>query len=202
MAAMKTKAEPKFIIGTGDNFYWCGIMNSSDFQVEADWTKPYGAHNLLDYNWYNVLGNHEYGYNVEAQIELHAKMSTWYLPARYYTERIMLSSTEHMTMIFIDTSPCVSEYRATSPAGWDPCGTEYPTCSQKNPSDPNDHFEGKCMFHPNIIAQSCTTQLTWFEEQIKKVPETDWLVVVGHHPSDEIDVDDFTAVMLQRGISL
>lgn len=28
------------------------------------------------------------------------------------------------------------------------------------------------------------------------------LVVVGHHPSDEIDVEDFTALMLDRGISL
>ena len=26
----------KFIVNTGDNFYWCGLQNSSDFQVAKD----------------------------------------------------------------------------------------------------------------------------------------------------------------------
>ena len=28
---------PQFIIGTGDNFYWCGLQNTSDYQIAADW---------------------------------------------------------------------------------------------------------------------------------------------------------------------
>jgi predicted MPP superfamily phosphohydrolase len=56
----------KFVVNTGDNFYWCGLQNTSDFQVKADWLDPYGKHGLLDLPWYGVLGNHEYGYNVQA----------------------------------------------------------------------------------------------------------------------------------------
>ena len=35
-AQMKTTAKAlgaQFVIGTGDNFYWCGIQNTSDYQV-------------------------------------------------------------------------------------------------------------------------------------------------------------------------
>ena len=30
-----------FVINTGDNFYWCGITNTSDFQVSADYIDVY-----------------------------------------------------------------------------------------------------------------------------------------------------------------
>ena len=36
---------------------------------------------------------------------------------------------------------CVTAYRSTSSAGYDPCGTEYPTCSISGGKDP---FEGPC----------------------------------------------------------
>ena len=31
--------------------------------------------------------------------------------------------------------------------------------------------------------------------QTTKVPKNDWLIVVGHHPADEMDVEDFVAPM-------
>jgi hypothetical protein len=34
------------------------------------------------------------------------------------------------------------------------------------------------------------------------VPKDDWLVVVGHHPIDEVNVKDFTSVLQQRGFSI
>jgi hypothetical protein len=40
----------------------------------------------------------------------------------------------YATLIVIDSSPCVQMYRDTDPAYWDPCSTQYPTCSQ-SPSD-------------------------------------------------------------------
>lgn len=65
------KAEAsKFMVNTGDNFYWCGLKNTSDFQIKADYLDPYGPVGLLDIPWYNVLGNHEYGYEVEVQLEM------------------------------------------------------------------------------------------------------------------------------------
>lgn len=100
---------------------WCGIQNTSDFQVKADWIDSY-ADSVRAVPWYSVLGNHEYGYNVQAQIDLSSIYPTWVMPARYYTKRVALSSSQHLSMIFLDSSPCVSEYRSSSPARWDPCG--------------------------------------------------------------------------------
>ena len=97
-----------------------------------------------------------------------------------------------MTLIVLDTSPCVADYRATDPNYWDPCSTTYPTCSISNT---DDDFEGPCMFHENIISQDCTTQYNWLKDVLTSVPIGDWKVVVGHHPVDEIDVMDFTSLL-------
>jgi hypothetical protein len=79
---------------------------------------------MLDVPWYNVLGNHEYGYNVEAQIQLDGLLPNWNLPSRYYTKRAQADSGAWISMIFLDTSPCVSAYRSSDPSGYDPCGTQ------------------------------------------------------------------------------
>eukprot|EP00658_Telonema_sp_P-2_P009033 TRINITY_DN13416_c0_g1_i3.p1 TRINITY_DN13416_c0_g1~~TRINITY_DN13416_c0_g1_i3.p1 ORF type:complete len:105 (-),score=40.51 TRINITY_DN13416_c0_g1_i3:39-353(-) len=69
---------------------------------------------------------------------------------RYYTKRVQLSGSHSATLIFLDSSPCVNEYRSTQQGGWDPCGSEYPTCSL---SGGKDDFEGPCLFHEQIVAQ-------------------------------------------------
>lgn len=35
-----------FLVNTADSFYWCGLMNTSDFQIKADWLVPYGSNNM------------------------------------------------------------------------------------------------------------------------------------------------------------
>ena len=89
MAATATAAGGiDFLVNTGDNFYYCGIQNTSDYQIAEDFTKPYGAYSSLNVPWYGVLGNHEYGYNVEAQIQLSQAHPLWVMDARYYTRRV------------------------------------------------------------------------------------------------------------------
>ncbi|CAE7904317.1 DIP13, partial [Symbiodinium necroappetens] len=51
-------------------------------------------------------------------------------------------------------------------------------------------------------SQNCTTQFEWFKAELAKVPASDWLIVVGHHPADEMDVEDFVAPMVQHGFDL
>jgi hypothetical protein len=53
-----------------DNFYECGIQNTSDVQIAVDWTTPFSATGAgaMGLDWFNVLGNHDYGYNPEAQV--------------------------------------------------------------------------------------------------------------------------------------
>ena len=176
MGTCATSNPINFLINTGDNFYYCGIQNTSDFQIATDFTGPYSA-SVLNVNWYGVLGNHEYGYNVQAQLEL-AKMDLkpkWGMDDRYYTKRIQLGGSSYVSFIFIDTNPCISDYRANDPANWDPCSTEFPTCSPIE--------EGPCKFHENILAQDCQAQFTWFKKALAAVPKDDWLIVVGHHPA-------------------
>jgi len=186
----KTAADNKikFVVNTGDNFYYCGLQNTSDFQIAEDYTKVYTA-SSLQVPWYSSLGNHEYGYNVEAQIQLTKTDPTgrWYLPSRYYNKRIQLEGPQYLTLIVTDTSPCIKSYRSASTSGWDPCGSDFPTCS---PVD-----EGKCKFHENILTQDCSQQLTWFKAQLAAVNLDDWLIVVGHHPADEMDVEDFMSAI-------
>lgn len=152
---MGTCAEKKnisFVVNVGDNFYYCGIQNTSDPQIETDLLKPYAAESL-QVPWYSALGNHEYGYNVEAQIQLSQAHPLWVMDARYYTRRIELGGgKDNMTLIVLDTNPCVSAYRSRDDTGWDPCGATFPTCA---PVD-----EGPCKFHENIIGQSCKDQYT------------------------------------------
>merc|ERR1719506_20455 len=92
MAATASKAGINFVVNTGDNFYYCGITNTSDPQVATDFTGPYGQYSSINVPWYGVLGNHEYGYDVDSQIEL-SKQSLapkWVLEARYFTKRVAI----------------------------------------------------------------------------------------------------------------
>ena len=39
-------------------------------------------------------------------------------------------------------------------------------------------------------------------QALAAVPADDWLIVVGHHPIDELDVADFTTVLQKHGFDL
>jgi len=200
MADSASAIDANFIVNTGDNFYWCGIQNTSDFQIAVDYTKPYLQYDSLRVPWYNALGNHEYGYNVQAQIDLTELITNWNLPDRYYTKRVKLSSNgDWLTLVFIDSNPCVQEYRDDNESGWDPCGDRFPTCSIHNGKD---NFEGPCKFHENILAQSCKEQYNTFKKMLEAVDDDDWLIIVGHHPADEMDVEDMLGVMQDKGFDL
>lgn len=193
----KTAAENsiKFVVNVGDNFYYCGIQNTSDVQINQDYLGIYTA-SALQVPWYSALGNHEYGYNVDAQIQFTKTDPTkrWYLPERYYTKRVELAPGQYATFLVLDTSPCIQLYRSSSASGWDPCGSDFPTCSPIE--------EGPCHFHANILTQDCGTQFSWLKEQLGKVPKEDWFIVVGHHPADEMDVEPLLTPIQERGFDM
>jgi hypothetical protein len=66
----------------------------------------------------------------------------------------------------------------------------------------DDDFEGPCMFHQNIMAQSCVTQYNWLQSTLMGIPRDDWLIVVGHHTIEEVNVKDFAHLLQQRGFSM
>jgi hypothetical protein len=197
MAAVINVTDAQFIVNTGDNFYWCGIQNTSDFQVQETFVKPYKDIST-DITWYSILGNHEYAYDVQSQVDLMDILPNWFMPARYYSVRRELAPGQYMTFIALDTNPCIKKYRANSSKGWDPCGS-HPTCS---PLNTDDDFEGACLFHDHIMTQSCTEQFEWFKKALEQTPKDDWLIISGHHPGDEIDEEPFTQYMIEHGFSL
>jgi len=162
------------VLNTGDNFYYCGIQDLNDTNIQPDYIKTFGNINLP---WISALGNHDYGYNVSAQLDLSSRIPNWVMPSRYYKQ-----TYGNVNIFVLDTNPCIQGYRSTDPAKWDPCGTEYPTCTPYTNPIP-------CKFHENIISQSCSTQSNWLKKELDNLANntSQWVVMIGHHPVYEID---------------
>ena len=197
--AMKIYAseyKPKLVLNTGDNFYYCGIQNTSDPQVSSDYVELFGNIGLP---WYNALGNHDYGFNPAAQLELNQSIPYWIMDDRYYHRRVVFNYSGSDTIqiplhiIVLDTNPCVNDYRGDDRAKWDPCSIQYPTCSP---------VTGECMFHENIIEQDCKTQLEWFNATLENIVPNEWVFVIGHHKADEIDAEDFQSILNSNRVHL
>ena len=190
-------ASVEFVLNTGDNFYYCGIQNTSDPQITEDYTELFGG---MGVPWYHSLGNHDYGFSPEAQLELNETIPEWIMDDRYYHRRIVLpgggggddndnDNDIRVNIIVLDTNPCVRDYRGTDRRKWDPCGTEYPDCSP---------IAEPCRFHENILSQNCDTQLSWAKGVFANIPDGEWVFVVGHHKATEINVADFQSTILDN----
>lgn len=187
---------PAFVVNTGDSFYYCGIQNISDPQVTEDYTKVFGGgdggRGVPALLWYSVLGNHDYGFAPEAQLDLSQVIPGWVMDARYYWRRIPVPVSGAgagdpaiiINLIALDTSPCVNDYRQDDPIKWDPCGKEFPTCAPQ---------PGECRFHENVLAQACEPQVAWLAAVLDEIRmtgttrTTEWTIVVGHHRADELE---------------
>lgn len=189
MSMFLNKSDAKFVINTGDNFYYCGIENLTDPLISSDFTDLFGKINIP---WYSSLGNHDYGFNPEIQLQLHNVIPNWVLDNRYYSKRLVFNDTI-INLVVLDTSPCVSDYRNNDKSKWDPCGLEFPTCGPE---------PGICAFHDNIISQNCNDQLIWFNNTINNISNNEWTIVVGHHRADQIDVEDFNSILENNKIHL
>ena len=189
-SAKASALDAQFVLNTGDNFYYYGVKSTDDPMWKSTFEDIYTDASMM-VKWYGVLGNHDYGFNATAQTAYRSpNKDRWVLPSPYYTRRLQLgSSDQHVTLIMIDTSPCVADCRGTDKSLWDPCGTEYP-----GPAD--------CQFHKNILQQNCTEQAAWLKETMGKIPKDDWKIAVGHHPADEIDVEDLTSLLQDGKIDL
>lgn len=184
-----------FVINTGDNFYYCGIQNTSDPQISSDYTALFGG---MGVPWYNSLGNHDYGFSPEAQLSLNETIPGWIMDARYYHRRVVVPRGDAsddeiiVNIIVLDTSPCIKDYRGTDRRKWDPCGSQYPDCSP---------IAEPCRFNENILSQDCDTQLTWARQTLDNITSRpgsarEWVFVVGHNKAEEINIADFQTTFL------
>ncbi len=90
-----------FALYLGDNFYDDGVFAVDDEQFTDKFELPYAD---LDFRFYIVLGNHDYGAVVpdwtrsDFQIEYTDFSEKWYLPFEWYTWQI-----EHVQFFVFDT---------------------------------------------------------------------------------------------------
>ena len=174
-----TELDARFVLNTGDNFYYCGVHNKTDAMWDSTFENVFTAESMM-VPWYGCLGNHDYGYpgSATAQLEyVSPKNNRWVMPDRYYYKRLSFPGEVNISLVVMDASPCQSDYVNDNPKYWDPCGSVIPGCPG-------------CTFHANIIKQQCSTQLTWLNQLLPTIPADDWKIVMIHAPAGDIDVSD------------
>jgi tartrate-resistant acid phosphatase type 5 len=152
----KTAAEinAQFIIAAGDNFYPSGVISEFDPLFRYSFEDIYTAFSL-QWDWYPVLGNHDYKSNPGAQVAYSKISRRWKMPARYYSKTFAINgdATNQVLILFIDTNPLIPE------------------------------FYRNAEYSPNVRTQDSTAQKKWMETQLAKAgTNVKWKIVVGHHP--------------------
>jgi tartrate-resistant acid phosphatase type 5 len=152
----KTAFEIKsqFTIATGDNFYPSGVISEFDPLWKYSYEDIYTAFSL-QWDWYPVLGNHDYKSNPDAQVAYSKISRRWKMPARYYSKLISIpgDTASKILFLFIDTNPLIPEFYANAEYG------------------------------PNVKKADSAKQKKWIEKELSNTSATiKWKIVVGHHP--------------------
>lgn len=143
-----------FIVSTGDNFYPSGVISEQDPLFRYSYEDIYTAYSL-QWDWYLILGNHDYKSNPDAQVAYSKISRRWKMPARYYAKTFAISgdTTQQVLMVFIDTNPLIPEFYRNAEYG------------------------------PNVRTQDTIAQKQWLETVLSNVSKNiRWKIVVGHHP--------------------
>jgi predicted MPP superfamily phosphohydrolase len=154
MAKVADKINRNFIISTGDNFYPHGVASVDDPQWKTSFEDVYKQFSL-HWEWYSVLGNHDYIGNPDVQVAYSKISRRWRMPARYFSETFAINgdTTNQVLIAFIDTNPLIPDFYKNKTYG------------------------------PNVVSQDSTAQKIWLEKTLaNKSPNIKWKIVVGHHP--------------------
>ena len=103
MAGVAARAETRFVISTGDNFYPRGVGSVSDPQFRESFEDIYSAPSLQT-PWYVVLGNHDYEGSPNAEVAYSDRSARWRMPARYWSQEMNVGG-ETASLYFLDTTP-------------------------------------------------------------------------------------------------
>ncbi len=150
--AAQLKAE--FIIAVGDNFYPSGVISEFDPLFRYSFEDIYTAFSL-QWDWYVVLGNHDYKSNPDAQVAYSKISRRWKMPARYYSKKFSINgdTTQQVLIAFIDTNPLIPEFYSNKDYG------------------------------PNVRNADSSAQKQWLEKVLSDTSSSiKWKIVVGHHP--------------------
>eukprot|EP01090_Pellita_catalonica_P012953 TRINITY_DN2961_c0_g1_i3.p1 TRINITY_DN2961_c0_g1~~TRINITY_DN2961_c0_g1_i3.p1 ORF type:complete len:341 (-),score=49.97 TRINITY_DN2961_c0_g1_i3:950-1972(-) len=156
----------QFVLNVGDNFYPQGVKSVSDPLWDLDFKNVYTA-SSLNVPWISALGNHDYGGNIEAELEYKGD-ARWILPARNYTREIKITKDHNATLVMIDSSP-----------GSYTCKTAPKDCKHGDPQTEE--------FWTNVLdgQKNWKSQMEWLEEVLSH-QKNKWIIAMGHHPVYDI----------------
>jgi hypothetical protein len=108
-----------FAVYLGDNFYSDGVTSVDDSKFQSVFEEPYAA---LDFPFWVVLGNHDYGgngggwepYRTDAQVAYTARSTKWRMPDQYWT-----AEEGPVSLLGLDTNALAWE-RAADQIAWFP----------------------------------------------------------------------------------
>lgn len=141
--------KPAFVTLLGDNFYTTGVSSTTDPHWKRSFENVYKGE-YLPPKFYAVLGNHDYQQNPQAEIAYSSLSPRWVMPARYYTQVYPIDGSTKLRIVYLDTSPFVTEYRTNSGA------------------------------YSDILAQNTTRQVAWLDSVLSQATERWTLVIGHH----------------------
>ncbi len=154
MGKTATEINSQFTIATGDNFYPSGVISEHDPLFRYSFEDIYTDFHL-QWDWYPVLGNHDYKSNPDAQVAYSNISRRWKMPARYYSKMFSIpgDTASKILILFIDTNPLIPGFYTNE------------------------------TYAPNVKTQDSAAQKIWIENELKNAaPAVKWKIVVGHHP--------------------
>lgn len=99
-AAMGQFRQSRFVVTTGDNFYQHGVGSVVDRKWDSSFQSIYTD---VPQRWYAVLGNHDYGGSVEAQIQRSFHDPRWRMPDYWYDLRLDAYGRPDIHLFLINT---------------------------------------------------------------------------------------------------
>jgi len=151
MGQWATNHPNDFIISVGDNFYPKGIVSEHDPLWHYSFENIYTDF-ALQWDWYPVLGNHDYISDPDAQVRYSEISRRWKMPARYYSKEMRIGK-EKVLFLFIDTNPLIADF--------------------SNNAEYGPHVKGQ---DPVKQVEWINQTLQQASADVK------WKIVVGHHP--------------------
>lgn len=152
MGKWATENPNDFIISLGDNFYPSGVTSEHDPLWHYSYENIYTEF-ALQWDWYPILGNHDYKSDPDAQVRYSKISRRWKMPARYYSKELSLKGAGKVLMVFIDTNPMIPEFYSNAEYG------------------------------PHVAGQQPEKQLEWLDQTLANASaDVKWKIVIGHHP--------------------
>ena len=174
-AAMGEFGQSSFVVTTGDNFYQHGVDSVRDRKWDSSFQRIYTN---VPQRWYAVLGNHDYGGRVEAQIQRSFHDPRWRMPDYWYDMRLDAYGRPDVHLFFINT--VVWRGREKFPFNW---------------------------LGSSVSGKRQRRQREWLESQLK-ASDAPVKLVFGHHPIYSVrtqgsyyGMPDLDALLFDHGVT-